>query len=482
MDRHVLRTRRPLGTLILSAGLIAVVAPPAVAIGPLKQLQQQAQGVLPPTKIDPPKFNPPKIEPPKFRPPQFDPPKVTPAKLPPAQTQVGPVRNVVPPKLDLGKAVAASGTARGIAGQTRGPNLGQLNTSPSPIDLRKLDPSRNLSGLVAPDKIPQISIPTIQMRKSTPAQVGGPSGPFGTTTSVGDKAGPSGKRNGNTSRTLITPGAEIPVDLNPQPQQPSKPSGPPLVILFNGNNRRPADPRPDRERPNLIVTPPAQPVPPVTPVAPPTVVVADATPLAATEVTPAANAVEIIELKRGTAAAAGLQVGDVVLAVNQRRVRNFDAFVTALKGQQAITVSYYRPRAEKLDTVEVAVVDDRIGVVMEDLAVNVAEDAPPTEAAATNAVEVTGMSKGPAADAGLQIGDVILAVGTTRVRTLPEFQRTLTTPGKTEVVFYRPKAEAVQTTTVAIVNDSIGVVATALQVGLDEGELAEELEKVGTGK
>jgi S1-C subfamily serine protease len=229
---------------------------------------------------------------------------------------------------------------------------------------------------------------------------------------------------------------------------PAVPYCPPVVVV---------------ESPPVVVAPPA--------VAPPS----EGTTAAAAAAQPAPSgnttAVRITEVvARGPAARAGLQPGDIVLRINDTRVRTCDELRGAVTRASKVTVLFYNPDDGALDTREVPVGDGKIGIMMEEVAVDLADESPaagPVAAAATGptAPQITEVvPRGAAARAGLQVGDVIVSVDGKRVKDPAALAAALKSAAEVEVRFVNPDDGKAETRRVKSANGDIGVTTRAIPV------------------
>jgi S1-C subfamily serine protease len=220
------------------------------------------------------------------------------------------------------------------------------------------------------------------------------------------------------------------------------------------------------ESPPVVVTPPA---PPMVEGKTSEVPVA-----AAGQTPPGANttAVKITEVvARGPAARAGLQPGDVVLRIDDKRVKTCDALRAAVGRASKVVVTFYNPDDQKLDVREVPVADGKIGIMMEEIPVNLEDEGstagPVVAAAATGptAPQITEVvARSPAARAGLQVGDVIVSVDGKRVSTPTALTAALKSAAEVEVLFVNPDNGKAETRKVKPSNGEIGLSTKAVSV------------------
>jgi PDZ domain len=175
-------------------------------------------------------------------------------------------------------------------------------------------------------------------------------------------------------QTPHTPGPNSGNSGHPHPTEPPKPVAPHLpnnslvgsktnVVIIPvsvGGGRRVLATN------SLLVVPPAR---EFVVVAPPTgnSLVVDPG-LTGGTVTPTETALRITEMSRGTAARAGIQVGDVILSVDGKRTSVYSDLVAAVGGGRAtVQVTYLNADENRVETKAVAVVDGKIGVVIEEV-------------------------------------------------------------------------------------------------------------------
>ncbi len=189
-----------------------------------------------------------------------------------------------------------------------------------------------------------------------------------------------------------------------------------------------------------------------------------------------ANAQQIAEIYEGPAQNAGLKDGDIILAVNERRVRKLSDLVNMLKTDGEIVVVFYSPAKDAVEQRKLRPEDGRIGIAVIDVNVDIDDDdqapPPPARRATDSAVaagpdsppptvtalRITEVKKGPAARAGLQAGDILLGVNGQPVRSGAELDVLLNgAQGDVELAFYSPEERKADTRRVALQNGSVGL-------------------------
>jgi hypothetical protein len=188
------------------------------------------------------------------------------------------------------------------------------------------------------------------------------------------------------------------------------------------------------------------------------------------------TAIKITEvLARGPAARAGLQPGDIVLKIDDRRVKTCDELRAAVTRASKVVVLFYNPDDQKLDTREVPVADGKIGIMMEEIPVNLEEEPPPAgtgtgpvvaaAAAGPTAPQIAEVvPRGPAARAGLQVGDVIVAVDGKRVSTPAALSAALKSAAEVEVLFVNPDTGKSEFRKLRPANGDVGLTTKAVPV------------------
>ena len=259
----------------------------------------------------------------------------------------------------------------------------------------------------------------------------------------------------------------------------------PVIVVPGGGSQVVVEPAPVVVLPSPVVTPPPVVVsdpPPVTPEptfpppTPPNAVKPDPTKPDATrpDATPqpppeaTTTALRITELTpRGPAARAGLQTGDVIVKVDGKRVTTPDELRQATAAAEKVSVLFYNPDDQKVDTREVAVAGGKLGLSVEAIPVALQEDEAVTAArpAGATAAQVTDVvARGPAARAGLQVGDVILTVDGKQVDGPAALAAALKAAAEVEVAFVDPDTGKPQTRKVKPANGDIGLTVRAVAV------------------
>ena len=126
--------------------------------------------------------------------------------------------------------------------------------------------------------------------------------------------------------------------------------------------------------PRTYVLPQTYYVPPTTYVVPVQPSVTTVTPAAPTPVETTTTATEqgllITELKpQGSAKAAGLRQGDVILAVDGKRIQNYEELraVLTTAGKTSASVEYIDGSNNQIDKKNVAIVDGKLGITIEEV-------------------------------------------------------------------------------------------------------------------
>lgn len=108
----------------------------------------------------------------------------------------------------------------------------------------------------------------------------------------------------------------------------------------------------------------------VVPATPTVTTVAPAAPVETTTTTATEHGLLITELKaQGTAKAAGLRQGDVILAVDGQRIQNYEALRAILMaaGKKTANVEYIDGSNNQIEKKDVAVVDGKLGITIEEV-------------------------------------------------------------------------------------------------------------------
>ncbi len=214
--------------------------------------------------------------------------------------------------------------------------------------------------------------------------------------------------------------------------------------------------------PPVVIHPPAPklPYPPVV-ISPPRIIYVPAPapiisiPIETTRiVTGNTTAMQITEMApRGPAARAGLQVGDIILKIDGRRTKTFEDMRVALATSTGKSrFEYYDSDEKKIDVRDVFVVRTQIGVSVVEVPITLDESSGET------GLEVTRVSRGPAARAGIVPGDFILAVNGKAVPTEADLSAALAAVhDECDLQVYMPSEGKTETRRVKVVNGSIGV-------------------------
>ncbi|MBL8865605.1 MAG: PDZ domain-containing protein [Planctomycetia bacterium] len=108
----------------------------------------------------------------------------------------------------------------------------------------------------------------------------------------------------------------------------------------------------------------------VVPGTPTVTTVAPAAPVETTTTTATEHGLYITELKaEGTAKAAGLRQGDVILAVDGQRIQNYEALraILTAAGKKTANVEYIDGSNNQIEKKDVAVVDGKLGITIEEV-------------------------------------------------------------------------------------------------------------------
>lgn len=417
---------------------------------------------------------PPKIEIPTPKPPKIN---LPPVNLPkPPKVEFPPVSLPKPPKIDI---------------PTKPPkiNLPPVNLpKPPKVDLPPVSlpkpPVKNAPWLVVPPPVnvpkPTLPKPNLPPIKIPPLIVLKP--PQGSTLPVEPDYPRPPKPNTQPSGPPL--GQQVPGVLVPPRPQPPRPQ-PPIVVI---------PPRPQPQPPVVIVPPQVNPQPPVVVVPPqPPVVVPQPEPPVNPEEPPVTpepqpqpeplepategNSLRVTERVLDAAAAkAGIELGDIILKVGDTRVKTEADLTAALEAANgaAVVVTYFNPRDNKVETRELTPTGGSIGIKVYPVVVNLQENEPavqppaqadpePTGPTAVQLTEVTARSA--AARAGIQVGDVIVAVGGKRIGTPAELTAALKAAGdEVEVTYLNPEDGKLETKTLKVTAGGIGVKGNAVAV------------------
>lgn len=284
---------------------------------------------------------------------------------------------------------------------------------------------------------------------------------------------------------VVIPNLPKPQLPKPPAPPPVKPSLPPLVIVlpplvppapkppkpldFIPPAPRPPKPLdfvPPQPQPLVIPQPQPQPQPDVQPY-----VIPAPTPEPVRPAPAATNtALRVTErVVNGPAARAGIDLGDLIVSVNGKRVRTvaeLDAALAAAKGKASIVA--FDPRANKTALREVQLEGGDLGAKAEPVSVDLAEDDEkddePTGETAIQVSEVA--AKSAAARAGIQPGDVIFAVNGKRVNTPAQLAAALMAAGaEAEVQYINPDEGKAETRKLRVAEGGdIGVKGKAVAV------------------
>lgn len=291
-------------------------------------------------------------------------------------------------------------------------------------------------------------------------------------------------------------GSTLPVEPDyPRPPvkpQNTTPSGPPLGQQVDGivipPKPQPPKPQPPKPQPPIIVIPPVQPPvkpqPPVIPPQPQPPVNPQPQPMPQPEPEPEpqpepqpmpateGNALRVKErVLDDVAANAGIELGDILLKVGETRVKteaDLTAALAAAKGK--VVVTYFNPRDNKVETRELTPTAGSIGVKVEPVTVDLQEEQakpqPEPEPTGPTAVQLTEVTaRSAAARAGIQVGDVIVAVGGKRISTPAELTAALKAAGdEAEVMYVNPEDGKFETKKLKVTEGSIGVTGKAVAV------------------
>jgi S1-C subfamily serine protease len=202
------------------------------------------------------------------------------------------------------------------------------------------------------------------------------------------------------------------------------------------------------------------------------------------------TAVQILDLAAdGPALQAGLAKDDVILKVDGKRVKSVEdlcAILALSSGKSKFL--FYRPNADRLFKLQVSVVDGKIGVTVDEIRVDFddsvdvddtmipsPDQAGTTVAAAsagnTTALQITDLDPGPAVDAGMAKGDIIVKVNQQRVTSYEDLRAILSPiSGQVEFLVFRPSDGSLTNRLVTPVETRIGVSVEKVPVDLDEAQ------------
>ncbi len=150
------------------------------------------------------------------------------------------------------------------------------------------------------------------------------------------------------------------------------------------------------------------------------------------------NGVYIAEVnKNGAAAEAGLQVGDVIVAINGNKVKNTSQLqeqITRYKPNDEVQVTFYRKTKEKTIAVRLKeMVDNKLQIVSNENTVEVAgavlentDEATQKQLNITGGVRIRELKEGLWKQAGIQKGFVITAIDKQEVKDLIDLTHILT--------------------------------------------------------
>jgi len=182
------------------------------------------------------------------------------------------------------------------------------------------------------------------------------------------------------------------------------------------------------------------------------------------------TALQITELGRGGAARAGLQVGDVILSVDDVRTTTFEELRVALSRSNGMSqFVFFNPDTQTLDNKQVAVANGLIGATV--LEVPITLDETPNQnalpAGSQMAMQITALDRGGAGRAGILVGDIILGVDSKWVTSQAELDAALkASKGESDVVVYNADSGKAETRKVAVANGTIGVTVQPVVIQL----------------
>ncbi|MFO0825551.1 MAG: PDZ domain-containing protein [Gemmataceae bacterium] len=186
-----------------------------------------------------------------------------------------------------------------------------------------------------------------------------------------------------------------------------------------------------------------------------------------------ANALRVKErFLDGAAAQAGIQLGDILIAAGGKRLKTVEDLEAVAAMKVKLDVVYLDSTNNKLATCQLTGDGASFGVAVDPVAIDLEEEEEQpaeTEQAipegTPTALQITEVTpRGPAARAGLQVGDVIVAIGGKRVETIEALNAALLRGIEVEVLFVNPedgKAETRKLKVTAEVGLSVKRIAVA---------------------
>jgi hypothetical protein len=375
-------------------------------------------------------FKTPKIETPKFQAPKLPPVHLPPVHLP------------SPPPVKLPPV-----------------HVPQVKLPPvhvPPVHLPPVPDVKVPTVKLPPVKLPPVKVPPlITLKPPQPTVFTDPP----STPSIGKKPNGGtqvGPQLGNSTPGIVIPPTQKPPVKPPVPGPGTKPNTNVTVVvvptgLLGGFNRPNGGGRPPVVvNPQPLVVPQPVVVNPEPVVVPQPVVTPEPVQTAGGTETPAAaanaNALRVKErFLDGAAAQAGIQLGDILIAAGGKRLKTVEDLEAVSAMKVKLDVVYLDSTNNKLATCQLTGDGASFGVAVDPVAIDLEEEQPAeTEQAipegTPTALQITEVTpRGPAARAGLQVGDVIVAIGGKRVETIEALNAALLRGIEVEVLFVNPE-------------------------------------------
>jgi hypothetical protein len=307
-----------------------------------------------------------------------------------------------------------------------------------------------------PVKLPPVKVPPlITLKPPQPTVFTDPP----STPSIGKKPNGGtqvGPQLGNSTPGIVIPPTQKPPVKPPVPGPGTKPNTNVTVVVvptgllggFNGLGGGGGRP-PVVVNPQPLVVPQPVVVNPEPVVVPqPAVTPEPVQPTAGTETPAAAANANALRVKErfldGAAAQAGIQLGDILIAAGGKRLKTVEDLEAASAMKVKLDVVYLDSTNNKLATCQLTGDGASFGVAVDPVAIDLEEEQPaemeqPIPEGTPTALQITEVTpRGPAARAGLQVGDVIVAIGGKRVETLEALNTALLRGLEVEVLFVNP--------------------------------------------